>query len=214
MLHVVNFVFNDFQENTYILFDETKECVIIDPGCLNDREKKTITDYIESRGFTPVRLLNTHCHIDHVLGNDFIAEKYQLGLEVHENEIPVIEALPMVGRMYGIDVPSCPAPSRFLTDGEIIQFGSSELKVLFTPGHSPGSVSFYSAADNLAIVGDVLFKGSIGRTDLPGGDYDTLIESVETQLFTLPSETKIYPGHGEATQIGFEKMHNPFFVHQ
>ena len=211
MSHVAVFTFNQFQENTYLLYDDTKECVVIDPGCYYEEEKQQLVDFIESNDLKPVRLLNTHCHIDHIFGNKFIAEKYNLPLEIHKGELPVLEAIPQVCAMYGIPMPEpSPAPGRFIEEGEIISFGTTNLKTLFTPGHSPASISFFDEANNILIAGDVLFQGSIGRTDLPGGDFNTLISSIKRAYYPLGDEVKVYPGHGSSTTIGEEKKNNPF----
>jgi hydroxyacylglutathione hydrolase len=211
MLHIKAFTFNPFQENTYLLYDDTKECIIIDPGCYTDAERNTLVKFITDNQLKPVKLINTHCHIDHVLGNKFIAEHYDLVLEMHEADLPTLLAVPSYAGTFGIEAAPSPEPGLYLEEGDIVKFGNTELKVLFTPGHSAGSISFYSEVDETVIVGDVLFMQSIGRTDLPGGDYDTLIKSIQTKLFTLPDVTKVYPGHGPATAIGLEKMNNPFF---
>ncbi|NUO01897.1 MAG: MBL fold metallo-hydrolase [Saprospiraceae bacterium] len=213
MTNVVRLTFNPFQENTYIIYDETKECVLIDPGCSNAAERKELERSIEELGLNPVRLLNTHCHIDHVLGNAFAAKHYQLPLEIHEREIPVLDSLMQTAYYFGVTIeePS-PAPGRFIEEDEVISFGQTRLEVLFTPGHSPGSISFYCRESRFIIAGDVLFQGSIGRTDLPGGDYDILINSIKTQLLKLEDNVKVYPGHGPATTIGGERRSNPFLV--
>ena len=211
MTVVAEFTFNPFQENTYVLYDDTKECIIIDPGCFTPPEKEELRNFIESAELKPVRLINTHCHLDHIFGNKFVSETYNLPLEIHKGELPVLESAPMVCQNYGIPYPEpSPAPERFIEEGDIITFGNTSLKTYFTPGHSPASISFYCEASNFLIAGDVLFHGSIGRTDLPGGDFATLINSIKTQLFTLPDEVKVYAGHGPATTIGFEKNNNPF----
>ena len=166
---------------------------------------------IESLNLRPVRLINTHCHLDHVFGNKFVAEKYQLGLEIHELEATVLAAVPQVCMMYGLPVPDeSPAASVFLKPGEKVEFGNTSLDILFTPGHSPGSISFYSSADKFVIAGDVLFYGSIGRTDLPGGDHATLISAIKKELLPLGDDITVYPGHGPSTQMGYERKSNPF----
>lgn len=213
MTSVVRFTFNPFQENTYLLYDDTKECVIIDPGCYEQSEKTELIRYIEREQLKPVRLLNTHCHLDHVFGNKFVAETYNLELEIHEGEKIVLDSVERVAMMYGIPYPEkSPAPGRFIETGEEITFGNSKLKTLFTPGHSPASISFYCQESNFVIAGDVLFQQSIGRTDLPGGDMATLLKSIREELFTLGDQVKVYPGHGQATTIGEEKRGNPFLV--
>jgi len=208
---VVVFTFNDFSENTYLIYDDTKECIIIDPGNNNPSEDKTLTDFIEANDLKPVRLINTHCHLDHVFGNKYVADKYQLGLEIHKGEVPVLESTPQVCAMYGIayNNPS-PAPTAFLAEGTKLTFGDTELSIHFTPGHSPASISFYCAQDAYIIGGDVLFKGSIGRTDLPGGNFDTLIASIKETFLSLPDDTVVHSGHGPQTTVGEERANNPF----
>ncbi len=206
------FTFNPFAENTYILYDATKECAIIDPGMSNPREEKELTDFIESEGLKPVLLLNTHCHIDHVLGNHHIAEIYGLKLSSHKGEVPVLDSGIMVSQMYGIPYTASPPISEFLEGGDTVSFGNTSLKVLLTPGHSPASISFFHSSSKTLIAGDVLFQGSIGRTDLPGGDYDTLIHSIESQFYPLGDDVVVYPGHGPSTTIGAEKRTNPFLL--
>lgn len=210
MLKADSITFNPFQENTYILHDETGECIIIDPGCYEKGEKEELAAFIRSKKLNPVRLINTHCHIDHILGNYFVAETFGLKLEAHELEIPVLKSAEVLGPMWGIHPDPSPMPSALLKEGDVVSFGNTRLAVLFTPGHSPGSITFYSKENGLAISGDVLFHQSIGRTDLPGGDFKTLIKSIREKLFTLPNETKIFSGHGPMTTIGFEKENNPF----
>lgn len=210
MVTVASFTFNPFQENTYLLYDETKECIIFDPGCSNEAERKELTHFIAKNDLNPVRLINTHCHLDHVLGNGFIADKYNLSLEIHKGELPVLEHAPKSAAKYGVPMDPSPAPTKFIEEGDIITFGNAKLEALLTPGHSPASLSFYCKEDSFIIAGDVLFHMSIGRTDLPGGDFNTLINSIRTKLFVLPDEVKVYPGHMQATTIGFEKENNPF----
>lgn len=211
MAKVLTLPFNPFQENTYIVYDETGECIIFDPGCSNAAEEETLVTVIEEHKLRPVRLINTHCHLDHVFGNAFVAETYGLPLEIHEGELPVLQAVPMVEKMYGMPAskPS-PMPGNFLKEDTELSFGNTTLKLLLTPGHSPASLSFYCEKDRFVIAGDVLFMGSIGRTDLPGGDFDTLIRSIEQQLIPLGDDVTVYPGHGPSTNIGYERRHNPF----
>ncbi len=212
MADVLSLTFNAFQENTYVVYDETGECIIFDPGNSNAGEDQRLAAAIAGAGLTPVKLINTHCHLDHVFGNRYVAETYKLALGIHEGELPLLEAAPQISEAYGWPKPEpSPTPGYFIEQGDTITFGNTVLLALFTPGHSPASLCFYCEKDAFVIAGDVLFYGSIGRTDLPGGDYDTLINSVKKQLFTLPDNVKVWPGHGPGTTIGFEKQNNPFF---
>jgi glyoxylase-like metal-dependent hydrolase (beta-lactamase superfamily II) len=210
VVRVEVFTFNPFAENTYVLSDETGECIIIDPGCYNRQEQNVLKGYIESEGLKPVRLLNTHCHIDHVLGNAFVAQQWRLQAELNFMEIPLLRAVGEYGPLYGIHCDPTPEPFALLNEGESIRFGHSELQVIHTPGHSPGSLCFVYPPGKFIISGDVLFQMSIGRTDLAGGDYDTLLASIRNKLFTLPDHFRVYPGHGPHTTIGYEKRNNPF----
>lgn len=210
MISIQSFAFGPFQENTYILYDETKECIIIDPGCYDDRNRNELAAFIEKEQLKPVRLINTHCHLDHVFGNGFVADKYNLKLEINKKDQPVLDSFMMTASMYNLDAQPSPQPSSFLDEGDIVQFGNSSLEILFTPGHSPGSITFYDKQQKFMIAGDVLFQGSIGRTDLPGGDMNTLISSIKNKLLPLGDEYVVYNGHGPATTIGEERNHNPF----
>jgi glyoxylase-like metal-dependent hydrolase (beta-lactamase superfamily II) len=210
MINIHYFAFNGFQENTYILFDETKECLIIDPGCYSSEEHNTLSNYIKENDLTPIKLLNTHCHVDHILGNNYVASTYNIGLEIHENEVSTLHAAPEHGRLYGFNLEESPEPTTLLKDADEIQFGNSKLEVRFAPGHCAGHVAFVGHEDKFVICGDILFHGSIGRTDLPGGDYNTLINSIKTKLLTLDDDFKVYSGHGPSTNIGFERKNNPF----
>lgn len=212
MISIRSFTFNPFQENTYVLYDVTREAVIIDPGCYDDGERAELVAFIEENKLKPVKLLNTHCHVDHVFGNRFIAEKYKLGLEMHEKDLKVLNSLLQVAHLYGLNAEESPAPKVFLEEGQKIAFGSSELDIVFTPGHSPGSICFISHPQKFIIAGDVLFYGSIGRTDLPGGHHQTLIDSIKQKLFPLGDDYTVHPGHGPETNIGFERRSNPFLT--
>jgi glyoxylase-like metal-dependent hydrolase (beta-lactamase superfamily II) len=208
------FCFGPFQENTYIISHlRTKACWIIDPGCYTGQEEARLFDFLEKNGLIPLKLLNTHGHLDHIYGNKAVAGKFKLGLGIHEKELPVLHAAPMAARLFGAKIPEALEPAYFLTPGDTLELEDVSFEILFTPGHSPGSVCFLNREEQYAIVGDVLFNGSIGRTDLPGGDYDTLVKSIRTQLYPLPDETEIYNGHGPQTTIGHEKKNNPF-VHE
>lgn len=210
-MKIKSFAFNPFQENTYVVYDETKDCIIIDPGCYTEVERTELRRFITNEGLNPVKLINTHCHIDHVLGNKFVSELWDLELYMNKEDLPLLENAGNIGKMYGMeDYEGSPYPKHFLAQDDVLTFGESSFKILFTPGHAPGHICLYSTENNLVIAGDVLFQGSIGRTDLPGGDHNTLINSIKTQLFPLPNETQVYCGHGPATNIGYEKEHNPF----
>jgi len=209
-MKVTCLTFNPFQENTYLLHDDTKACVVVDPGCYERPEREQLKKYIEEHALQVVRLLNTHCHIDHVLGNKFVADTYQVSLEIHPDDEQTLRAVPAYAPVYGFPLYEEVLPGAYLREGEAVKFGNSELQVLFAPGHAPGHVVLYNEAAKICIGGDVLFRGSIGRTDLPGGDFDTLITSIKTKLFALPDEVIVYPGHGPETTIGYEKQHNPF----
>jgi glyoxylase-like metal-dependent hydrolase (beta-lactamase superfamily II) len=210
MLSVQSFAFNPFQENTYVLYNEFKECIIIDPGMYNASEEAILTQYLIANQLTPKLLLNTHCHIDHILGNYFCFQKYNLITQCHVEEMQVLAIGQTTANVYELRYTDAPTPVQFIADNEIIKFGNDTLQALFTPGHSPGSLSFYSAENNFVISGDVLFYQSIGRSDLPGGNFKTLMQSIKMRLFTLPEETKVYSGHGPATIVGHEKVYNPF----
>lgn len=210
MIQIKSFVCNAYQENTYLLFDETNECVIIDPGMNNGGEQNTVTGFLKEHNLKPVLLLNTHCHIDHVLGNKFVYDTFGLKPQFHEGELPVISAIPAYAPQMGIPYEVSPLPDTFLPETGSISFGNSTLELIFAPGHSPAHLCFYSKADNFLIGGDVLFYGSIGRTDLPGGNFDTLIKNIKEKLFLLPDDCTVYPGHGGETTIGFEKRNNGY----
>lgn len=210
MLKIKKFVFNPFQVNTYVLYDESKECVIIDPGCSDGMELLQLKDFIEEKDLKPVRVLLTHTHIDHVLGCNAVQEFTGLGPELHEAGMVFLDHSTTTAETYGLSLDKNPEPAGFIKEGEEIRFGESSLKVLYTPGHADGSVCFYSKDDAFVLAGDVLFNLSIGRTDFPTGSYDILRKSIFENLFTLPDETMVYSGHGPETSIGFEKANNPF----
>jgi hydroxyacylglutathione hydrolase len=210
MVNVDFFSFNPFQENTYILSDETGECIIIDPGCYTSSEKNELKSFITSKNLRPVYLINTHSHLDHVLGNNFVHSTWNLLPILHKIELPGLLGVPAYAHIYGINAEPSPEPLEFLNEGDQIKFGNSELEVLYTPGHSAGHVTLVNNKQKFMISGDVLFLGSIGRTDLPGGDYDTLITTIKNKLLPLGDDYKVYPGHGPETTIGYERKNNPF----
>lgn len=209
MISIASFTFNAFQENTYVI-SSGGEAVIIDPGCSNSSENNELDQYIKENNLKSVLLLNTHCHIDHVLGNDWVKNKYHLPLLIHTQEKPVLESVKVYASNYGYPTYQEATPDRFLKTGETISFGNTSCKILFLPGHSPGHVGFYFEEERKLFSGDVLFRESIGRTDLPGGDHDILIQSIQNELFALPEDIEVFPGHGPSTTIGYEKLNNPF----
>ncbi len=210
MLQIQSFVFNALQENTYVLFDETKDCVIIDPGCYDGDEKTQLLEFIRGKDLNVTRLLNTHCHVDHVLGNNFVKQTFGVKLSIHALEIPVLKAAGVYSPSYGFYQFQESYADDFLVEGDKVSVGKQALTVIFVPGHSPGHIAFFSEEDSILISGDVLFRNSIGRTDLPGGNFKTLMASIREKLFTLPDNVHVYAGHGPATSIGFEKLTNPF----
>ena len=212
MIHVKVFTFSPIQENTYVLYNDAHKAIIIDPGCYTSAEQETLKNFIKDTGLEPVQLLNTHCHLDHVFGNDWVHSTYGLELYIHPNEEKVLAFAPKSGDMYGLPFTNYTAPLHFLQHGDAVFLDEDELKIRLAPGHSPGSICFYHENQGFVIGGDVLFYQSIGRTDIPYGDSETLIHSIREQLFTLPDETIVYSGHGRPTKIGHEKQHNPFLL--
>lgn len=209
-MKIKSFTFSPFGENTYVVWDGTKDCIIIDPGCYDDYEQNILADFIKEKKLKPVHLLNTHCHLDHIFGNKFVSDTYGIKAEAHSTENLNIEYSVSKATMYGVKVDKQHPIEIFLTEQDLIKFGNSELKIMHVPGHSSGSLVFYNEEEKIAIVGDVLFRNSIGRTDLPGGDYDTLIKGIRTKLYKLDEETVVYSGHGETTTIGYEQRNNSF----
>lgn len=212
MISIHYFTFGPMGENTYILWDETKECVIIDPGNYNHTENKQLSDFITKNGLKPVHLLLTHGHIDHINGNRYVLDTYNLLPEMHQDDIYFIEHHSISANMYGLKVDQSPMPKVLLNEGDIVTFGNSALEIVHTPGHSPGSISFFNKADKFMISGDVLFYACIGRTDLPMGNYETLITSIKQKLLPLGDDMTVYSGHGQETTIGSERMYNTFLV--
>lgn len=210
MLNVKIFQFNPLQENTYLVTDDQKNCLIIDPGCYFDAEREELAEYIDKHALQPKMLLNTHCHLDHVFGNKFIHETYGLELHLHRLEERVLELSPSIALMWNLPFDNYCGPLHFLDHTSELKWGGPAFEILETPGHSPGSISFYQPEAGMLIAGDVLFRESVGRTDLPGGNADQLLKTISTVLYALPDATHVYSGHGMPTTIGHEKLHNPF----
>ncbi|MBQ8520416.1 MAG: MBL fold metallo-hydrolase [Bacteroides sp.] len=211
-MKIKRFEFNMFPVNCYVLWDDTKEAVVIDPACFYEEERQAFKTFIAKEGLKLTRLLNTHLHIDHVFGNPFIMREYGLKAEGGQQDEFWLEQASAQSRMFGLQMNEAPAPlGRYICDGDIIRFGNTELEAIHVPGHSPGSMVYYCKADGCLFSGDVLFQGSIGRADLTGGNFDELREHICSRLFVLPNDTVVYPRHGASTTIGEEKTHNPFF---
>lgn len=212
MLSYKIFTFNPVAENTYVLYNEAKEAIIIDPGCYFEEERKQLKDFLEKNSLKPVQLINTHCHLDHVFGNKWVHDTYKIELFIHPNEERVLQFAPQSGEIWGMPVDNYIGPLHFLQENQVISTGKNEIKILLTPGHSPGSICLYCEKDGFVIGGDVLFRESIGRTDLPGGNHDQLLQSIREHLFVLPDDVIVLPGHGQPTTIGYEKKNNPFLA--
>lgn len=212
-MQVKRFINNPFQEITYLLYDDTKEAVLIDCGCSNTKEQERISDYIKRKGLKLINLLNTHLHIDHIAGNAFIKKEFNLDPMAHKGDIPIYEQAPHQAKLFGFPLDEIPPTiNTFLDEGDLIIFGSQKLEILHVPGHSPGSICFFNREQGILIAGDVLFQNSIGRTDLWEGDMNTLIKGIKTKILTLDNEVIIAPGHGNTTTVGEEKQNNPYLT--
>ena len=208
-MNIKQFTFNPFQENTFIVYGKNKQAIIIDPGCYDSNEKIELLCFIEENQLNPVALINTHAHIDHVLGNHFVLNKFDIPFYLHPLDIPVLESVKSYAHVYGFpSYEESPMPNQMLADQQELIFDDIKIKVLFAPGHCPGHVVLYFPENNIVVNGDVLFKGSFGRVDLPGGDLKTLKKSIHNVMFKLPEGTKVYCGHGPETSIGAEKRSN------
>lgn len=212
MLEIRQFTFNPVQENTYVIFNEKGACAIIDPGCYFTTEYKELTEFVHSERLSPKCLLNTHCHLDHVFGNKQVSETYGLKLQLHRNEEQLLKVAPLYGEQWGLPFKNYEGELIFLEEGDEVKLDDDVMKVILLPGHSPGSIGFYHEAGKFLIGGDVLFRESIGRTDLPMGDHAMLLSSIRHKLFVLPDDVTVYPGHGPQTTIGFERLNNPFLI--
>ncbi len=210
MLSVHSFTFNPFQENTYIIANEHNDCWIIDPGMSDGNEENELVNFIQSKNLKPQAIINTHAHIDHILGIDFLVKKYNIPFYLHEKEYPILMNAGNTARMFGFQFDGVKASPVSINEHKALKLGEDELEVRFVPGHSPGSVAFYFKTGSWVISGDALFAGSIGRTDLPMGNYETLISSIKNNLLNLPGETRVYSGHGPSTSIEIETNSNPF----
>ena len=210
MIHIQHFTFGAFSENTYLLWDETKSCIVIDPGNSDTSENQKLTDFINKNELKLERLILTHGHIDHINGNKYIFEKYGLLPEVHLDDLFFIQKHAATAAMYGLMVDESPLPEKYIKEGDVISFGTSELETIHTPGHSPGSITFFNKKEKLIISGDVLFNGSVGRSDLPMGNHQVLMKSITEKLLPLGDDMTVYSGHGPKTTIGSERMYNPF----
>lgn len=210
MLHIESFTFNPFSENTYLVWNEDKECIIVDPGMMSPHEEETLQEFIVKNELKPTKIVNTHAHIDHILGINFVKKQYNIPFYLHDADDVILRNAKISAAMFGLSLDASPTKDYSIEAGSVIELGSEKLHVLFTPGHSPGSISLYAPASKFVISGDVLFQESIGRTDLPGGDFEILKQSIIEQLYTLPEDTIVYSGHGMPTHIKHEKVYNPF----
>lgn len=209
---IQSFTFNPFQENTYLIVNHLKEVIIVDPGMYEKEEEQIFVDFITINNLKPTKLWLTHAHLDHLFGVPYVSEKWNLTTELHKDEKFIYDNAAIMAQNYGLQMKTLPTPSYSLIEGKAHVFGNLEIKLVHTPGHSPGSLSFIINETKEVIVGDALFQGSIGRTDLPGGDHHQLLYSIREELFSLPDDFMVYSGHGPTTQIGIEKRTNPFFI--
>ncbi len=209
-MKIEKFVFNPLYENTYVIWDQTNECAIIDAGCLGNNEFDRLEAFIRQKNLKPVKLINTHCHFDHIFGVDLCRKKYSLQWEAHPDDFFLVDNAPAQTVMFGLNIDPIACPDKEIYHESIIRFGQTQLQAIHVPGHSPGSLCFYNQKTETLFSGDVLFSGSIGRTDLQKGDYNLLIDGIRTKILTLPDSVKVYPGHGPKTSIGIEKTINQF----
>lgn len=213
MLKIKLFTFNMFSENTIIIWDdESRDAAIVDPGTSSSTEENELLSFISSKDLRIKYLINTHCHIDHILGCSFVKEKFNPVYYAPELDLPLLDNAQQQAQMFDLDIDQPPIPDKLITEQTEIMIGESKLQFLFTPGHTPGEFCIYIGEEKICVTGDVLFKESIGRTDLWGGNYETLLNSIHEKLFLLPDDVVIYPGHGELSTIGYEKQNNPFLV--
>ena len=211
MLQIRSFVFNPFSENTYVVYNDHKNAFIIDPGNFSTEETRLLQNFIEKNGLKIQNILLTHAHIDHVLGLQTVYNLYNVPVLLHETEKEILDRNPMDANRFGFFFKPFEGEIQFLKENEVLKLDEDEFKILHVPGHSPGHIAFHNEAQKFVVSGDVLFEGSIGRTDLYKGNHEQLLESIRTKLFILDGDTKVYNGHGNPTTIGFEKDYNPFF---
>jgi glyoxylase-like metal-dependent hydrolase (beta-lactamase superfamily II) len=213
MLNIKRFTFNPFAENSYIVWDsETNDAAVVDPGCYDHEERNEIGNFIKSNSLKLKYLILTHCHLDHIFGSCYIKTNFDVTYYAPEEDLPLLKQASQQASMFGLEILEICLPDKFIKDDLELNLGKIKIEFLFTPGHTPGGYCLYFRDQNICITGDVLFDGSIGRTDLPGGNYDQIIKSVREKLLVLPEDTKVYPGHGEMTTIGKEKKYNPFLT--
>jgi len=212
MLKLEKFVFNPFQENTYIIYSANGDCIIVDAGCYSQEERQIVDNFIEKNNLNLILLVNTHCHVDHIFGNAYFIEKYKVDLAAHKDDEFLNDSATDHALTFGLPFKDVAEITRYINDKDIIKIGNSKLEIIHVPGHSPGGVALYAAEEKFLISGDVLFNGSIGRTDLPGGNFELIINGIKKKLLTLPENTIVYPGHGDDTTIKFEKERNPFLT--
>lgn len=210
MISIKVFQFNPFGENTYVLYNESGQCLIVDPGCYTEDERQQLTNFIENKKLSPVAVVNTHTHVDHILGNNFLYRRYGLKPLIHPKAEVFLKSAPEHASIFGIEAERMVLPEKFLEENDQLQLGDDVLDIVYTPGHADGSICIINHAGRFVLTGDVLFSGSIGRTDLPTGDFDILADSIHQKLYTLPEDYLVYPGHGPATSIGEEKHTNPY----
>ena len=210
MMNIEQFVFNPFRVNCYVLYEQSGDCIIVDPSVSDKSEQDLFTRFIENKSLRPLMIINTHGHVDHVAGIEFLKDKYAIKAGIHRDDLFLLNNAVEQGLFFGFRIKKPPSPDFYVEHNQIVSLTDSKLEIRHAPGHSPGSVILYSRSDNFVITGDVLFEGSIGRTDLPGGDYNTLLNSIKMEILSMPDETKVYPGHGPSTTVGDERRKNPF----
>jgi len=211
MLNIKKKVFNDFQVNTYFVFDETGETIIVDPACYGENEEQEFLDFIKENNLNPVKIVNTHPHIDHIIGNEFVKTKFNIKLIGHPAGVEFFNNATTMALALGFQMEECSIPDSYIEEGDVIDFGHSKLDVIYTPGHADGSICLIAKENKTVIVGDLLFAGSIGRTDLPTGNQELLLENIRKKIFNLDNDYKVLSGHGPETTVGIEKETNPYF---